>query len=116
MNEEQKQEAAELGKRAARQSKHAAKNGLRAVRHSAEAAVDAAADEVHDTAQKAEATVEDAVRSIKGSDLRLAAALTGVFLGGTYLLGRVAGYRQAKRMTEGESGVVHYRGMSQPTA
>jgi len=100
MSEEQKDVAAEHARKAGRQAKNAAKNGLRAVQHGAEAAAHSAAEELKDEAHKAEGTVEDAVRSVKGSDVRLAAAVTALFLGGTYLVGRVAGYRQAQRMTK----------------
>jgi len=109
MSEEQKQEAAEHARKASRQAKHAAKNGIRAVQKGTGATVKLVGEEAEqfaehlaDEARKAEGTAEDAVRSVKGSDVRLAAAVTAMFLGGTYLVGRIAGARQARRMTPHE--------------
>lgn len=99
MSEEQKDIAAEHARRAGRQAKNAAKNGLKAVQNGAEAAAHSAAEELKDEAQKAEGTVEDVVNKAKMADPKKAIALAAVFLGGSYLLGQVLGYRQGKQVT-----------------
>lgn len=88
MTEKQKQEAATHAKRAATQGKNAAKNGIRAV----EDVVEVAADEVKDKAA-------DAVQTVTKPDPRVVIAGTALFLGGTYLLGRLLGYQAGRKMT-----------------
>lgn len=77
MTEENKQEAEELAKRAARQSRSAAKNAGRAVKAVAEPVVDATAEEIHETAEKLEGTVEDAVHAARRVNPRVLSRISG---------------------------------------
>ena len=65
MSEEQKEEAADLAKKASRQAKNAAKNGIRVVQNGTDAAVSLTAEEAEEIRDKAEEAIEDAVNTAK---------------------------------------------------
>jgi hypothetical protein len=77
VTEEQKQEAAELAKRARGQSKAAAKNGARAVKTVAEPVIDAVHEEAVDTVNKLEGTADDAIRTARTINPRVLSRISG---------------------------------------
>lgn len=79
MSDENTEKAKQEARRARGEAKAAARDTGRAVKHSAEAAADAVADEARDVAYKAEATAEDAVRTVQALD-KLALAKGGLGL------------------------------------
>lgn len=96
-DEEKKEEAARFAKRAASQGKAAAKNAGKAAKAAAEVAEEAVVDETQDALHKLEGTAEDVVDATRKLDPRLALAIAAVTLGGTYLVGRFVGYRNARQ-------------------
>lgn len=97
MSEEQKkEEAARFAKRAAAHGKNAAKNVGKAAKVAAEVAEETVEEKAHDAVRAIDDKAEDAVGFFRGADARLVLASLAVTIGGTYLIGRVVGYHNAK--------------------